>query len=163
MSERAGRGEVTSLTSTGQLTNRAHPSGNTHWGPAIPDLPYSVAILEPQSVIHCAMCFFAGAAGGPIQEPPGGPARTSPKGLQGCQGPKPGQSPLPVVKVSRLSGAANTSFHNPPQPLPGLTGLQGFQAKPLQTAPWDSPISLNREMAMIGTLAGRPLGLPGLP
>ena len=39
------------------------------------------------------MLRFAGAAGGPFQEPPGGHPRTSPKGLQGCQGPKPKPKP----------------------------------------------------------------------
>ena len=97
---------------------------------------------------------------GPFQKPLGGPPRTSPKGLQGCQGPKPGPKPRKTGASRRLqklpgpsglSGAAKGTFQNPPQPLPGLTGLQGFQAKPLQTAPWDSsgalkapPISLNK-------------------
>ena len=105
MSERAGRGEVRvkpHLLDQYRPTHKPCSSRN------------SVAISEPQSVIHllvlfCGRCRWAFP-------------RASRKASQDLsQGP------------SGLSG----SFQNPPQPLPGLAGLQGFQAKPLQTAPWD--------------------------
>ena len=73
-------------------------------------------------------------------------------------------------KMEKRMALSLPGFHHPLQPLPPLTRSPGFQAKPLQTAPSDSagatkapPISFNKQMAMIGTLAGWPLGLPGLP
>ena len=140
-----------------------YPSGNTHWGPAIPDLPYSVAILEPQNVIHLLWrCFvpfcvrgrwaFPRASRRASQDLSQGPA-----GLSGSQTQAKAKKTGPSFQEF-FSGAfrgCKGTFQNPPQPLPGLTGLQGFQAKPLQTAPSDSsgalkapPISLNKEMAI---------------
>ena len=43
---RRGEDRARLLERAGQLKSRAHPSGKPHWGPAIPDLPYSAAIYK---------------------------------------------------------------------------------------------------------------------
>ena len=56
------------------------------------------------------------------------------KSLQeGLPGPLP-RAPLEGLQASGAFKGCKAT----PQPLPGMTGLQGFQAKPLQTAPSDS-------------------------
>ena len=168
MSERAGRGEVRVKP---HLLDQYRP---TH-KPCSPLQEHSLGTRSYiRTPIHLVWgCFVQVGLSKSLQEGLPGPL---PRAFRAVRVPNPVQS---RKKTGPLSGAAQASepfrgckgtFQHPPQPLPGLTGLQGFQAKPLQAAPWDSsgalkapPISLNKEMAMIGTLASRPLGLPGLP
>ena len=143
----AGEGsQLTSLTSTGQLTNRAHLSGNTHWGPAIPDLPYSVAILEPQNVIHLLWRAFLRALqvglSKSLQE--GLPAPL-PRTFRAVRGPKPRPKPK---RPDWLAGLSSQAASN------STIGL----IRRLKS----TSISFSKEMAMIGALAGWPLARPPL-
>ena len=151
MSERAGRGEVRvkpHLLDQYRPTHkpcsplREHSLGADHTGPPKRD-PFALAVLR--AFLRALQVGLS-------------------KSLQeGLPGPLP--TAFRAVSVPNPSPAKNRpgTFQNPPQPLPGLTDLQGFQAKPLQTASSDSsgalkapPISLNKEMAMIIRHAGRP-------
>ena len=162
MSERAGRGEVRvkpHLLDQYRPTHkpcsplREHSLGAGHTGYRTSPIAWLLShLLWRCFVLLCRRCRSAF---------PRASRRACQDLFQGASGPSGSltSKAQKTRQVCRSFQGCKGTF----QPLPGLTGLQGFQAKPLQTAPSDSSaLKAPPEMAMIGSLAGRPLGLPGL-